>query len=98
MVVLGEVGRNFAAGMTGGRAYVWDAAMGLKGRVAETAPAARRLDEADFEEVRVLIEAHVRNTGSPTGQAALQALGEMWVVDPDSSYLVSSASINLGST
>ena len=98
VVVLGEVGRNFAAGMTGGRAYVWDAAMGLKGRVAETAPAARRLDEADFEEVRVLIEAHVRNTGSPTGQAALQALGEMWVVDPDSSYLVSSASINLGST
>ncbi len=83
VVVLGEVGRNFGAGMTGGRAYVWDPATGLKGRLAETAPAARRLEDDDIPEVRTLIEGHVEYTGSPLGRAALQALGEIWVVDPE---------------
>ena len=71
--------------MTGGKAYIWDPAMGLKGRLAETAPSARRIEDDELEEVRTLVESHVEHTGSPLGREALQLLREMWVVDPETS-------------
>ncbi|MFO7300609.1 MAG: glutamate synthase subunit alpha, partial [Actinomycetes bacterium] len=84
VVVLGEVGRNFGAGMTGGIAYVWDPEMRLKGRLADTAPSARRPDEEDLSVLRALIEEHRDRTGSPVAAAILEEgrLGEFWAVDP----------------
>lgn len=67
VVVLGEVGLNFAAGMSGGVAYVYDESRTLALRanpelVELTAPSA-----AELEQVRELIEDHVKATTSPLG-------------------------------
>ena len=73
VVVLGKTGRNFAAGMSGGIAYVLDE----KGDFAE-----RRCNRAavdlepvgceDAEALYALIARHVEYTGSPRGQWILE--------------------------
>ena len=78
VVVLGKVGRNFAAGMSGGVAYVLDE----RGDFADKRcnPASVDLDpmlEEDVAIVRRLIEKHVAATGSPRAQWILENWGEM---------------------
>ena len=41
VLAIGDVGRNFAAGMTGGGAYVWDPDLSIKAMLADTAPLPR---------------------------------------------------------
>ena len=85
VVVLGEVGRNFAAGMTGGMAMVWDPNMGLKARLAETAPAPRRPRDDERDLARSLVEEHYEHTGSPIAGRLLESVGgfdDFWVVEP----------------
>jgi len=85
VVVLGEVGRNFAAGMTGGVAMVWDPTVGLKARLAETAPAARRPSPPEMDLLSSLIEEHFDRTSSPVAGRLLEdedLLAEFWVVEP----------------
>lgn len=86
MVVLGEVGRNFGAGMTGGMAFVWDPGMGLKARLAETAPPARRPSDSELVTLQALLLEHRANTGSPVAQGLLDGelgnLDEFWVILP----------------
>ncbi|WP_168069935.1 glutamate synthase large subunit [Sphingomonas kaistensis] len=62
VVVLGPVGRNFAAGMSGGVAYVWDPQRRLKAQCNLAGVALEELDDAAF--VRDLIEQHRALTGS----------------------------------
>ena len=84
VLVIGEVGRNFGAGMTGGVAYVWDPAMNLKARLADTAPAARRPSESDLAQIRSLVEEHHAATSSPASHRILEEWsaeqGSFWVV------------------
>ena len=72
VVVLGRAGRNFAAGMSGGIAYIWDpdktfaehcnmAMVGLEDLV----------EEEDIRELRQLIENHQSYTSSPVAEAVL---------------------------
>ncbi len=62
VAILGEVGLNFGAGMSGGIAWVWDAAGDLPLRLnAQLVTAERGADD----ELRVLLEQHHRHTGSP---------------------------------
>ena len=75
VVCLGTTGRNFAAGMSGGIAYVYDEAGDF---VAERLNAAmvnvyQLVECADTEinEVKAKIEKHVAYTGSKRGQALL---------------------------
>jgi glutamate synthase domain-containing protein 3 len=85
VVVIGDVGRNFGAGMTGGVAMVWDPTVGLKGRLAETSPAARRADELEQGTLRALLEEHYDRTGSPIAGRLLEEAGSLedfWVVEP----------------
>ena len=64
-VVLGPVGNNFAAGMTGGMAFAYDADGDFERRVNRGSVIVGRLSSAHWEEVvRALIEEHVRETGS----------------------------------
>jgi glutamate synthase (NADPH/NADH) large chain len=64
-VILGAVGRNFAAGMSGGVAYVWDDDGRSRTRVnPEMVDLEDLTDAADEVELRSLIEAHQRATGS----------------------------------
>jgi len=70
-LILGETGRNFAAGMSGGIAYVWDAAGTFRSRVNMEMVELEPLDDGDVAYVRGRIEKHVAHTGSSRGRAIL---------------------------
>ncbi len=71
VVVLGPTGRNFAAGMSGGVAYVYDKARGFADRCNLELVDLEELDEADEEELKALIAEHVARTGSLVGRNIL---------------------------
>ena len=64
VVVLGRTGRNFAAGMSGGIAYVLDEDGGFRGRCNAELVGFEELDETDADELRALVEEHFARTGS----------------------------------
>src|SRR5207244_4023044 len=68
VVVLGAAGRNFAAGMSGGIAYVLDVTGDFPGRCNMAMVGLEKLeDPQEMAEVRGMIERHVRYTGSERG-------------------------------
>ncbi|MFM8636018.1 MAG: glutamate synthase large subunit [Planctomycetia bacterium] len=72
-VVLGETGRNFAAGMSGGIAYVWDSTGTFRPKVNMEMVELEQLDEHDLDYLKGRIEKHVDLTGSDRGKAILAA-------------------------
>jgi glutamate synthase (NADPH/NADH) large chain len=72
VVVLGETGRNFAAGMSGGVAYIWDRKNTFPPlcNLGMVALEALEADE-DIDEVKTLIENHFKYTGSVVAKVAL---------------------------
>ncbi len=64
VVVLGPTGRNFAAGMSGGVAYVYDKERRFRDRCNLDLVDLEELDEADEARVKELISEHVARTGS----------------------------------
>jgi glutamate synthase (NADPH/NADH) large chain len=68
VLVLGTTGRNFAAGMSGGVAYLLDAAAG---RVNDDLVDLLALDEDDTAVVRDLLQRHYEETDSPVAAALL---------------------------
>jgi glutamate synthase domain-containing protein 2/glutamate synthase domain-containing protein 3 len=73
VVVLGRTGRNFAAGMSGGIAYVYDVDRRFEGRCNLELVDLEPLNEDDAEEVKALIAEHVARTGSLVGRNVLAA-------------------------
>jgi len=72
VVVLGETGINFAAGMSGGIAYVFDPDRRFDSRCnLDMVDLELVTDPKDVEELRRLIERHVAFTGSPRGTGIL---------------------------
>jgi glutamate synthase (NADPH/NADH) large chain/glutamate synthase (ferredoxin) len=72
VVVLGPTGRNFAAGMSGGLAFVLDEDGTLRKRINPAMlDQLEALDEADAIELRDLVAEHVQRTGSPVGRRVL---------------------------
>ncbi len=73
VVVLGHTGRNFAAGMSGGVAYVFDEAGDFaENRCNLEMVEVESVDQAeDVAELRELIARHVRYTGSGVGRRIL---------------------------
>ena len=72
VVVLGEVGRNFGAGMSGGQAYVYDVSGQFSSRVNAETIDLEALDEGDDKDVlRHLLQQHQELTGSITAQFIL---------------------------
>jgi glutamate synthase (NADPH/NADH) large chain/glutamate synthase (ferredoxin) len=72
VVVLGPTGRNFAAGMSGGLAFVLDEDGDFRRRVNPTMlDQLEALDEGDAIELRDLVAEHARRTGSPVAQRVL---------------------------
>jgi len=69
LVILGDTGRNFAAGMSGGIAYIYDPEgkfpercnMGLVDLVKVE-------DKAEKEDLKAYIQEHVDHTGSAVGK------------------------------
>ena len=75
VVILGEVGDNFAAGMSGGVAYVLDRRhdlyLRLNKELVEMGPVK---DKHDVQLLKTLISEHVAATGSQVGREILQDL------------------------
>ncbi len=72
VVILGRVGYNLGAGMTGGSCYVWDPSGTMIGRVNPSLVDFERPDEAHGEELRELVTRHARLTASPRRRPAGQ--------------------------
>ena len=72
VVVLGEVGINFAAGMSGGIAYVFDEFNTFKNKVNEEMVFIEKLEEEDIDSLKLLIEEHVNETISVKGTRILE--------------------------
>ena len=63
-IIIGSTGRNFAAGMSGGIAYVYDEEGSFPKNVNREMVSLSSLDATDAEFVRERLEAHVRETES----------------------------------
>src|SRR5690606_6015206 len=72
VVVLGKTGRNFAAGMSGGIAYVFDTENDLNKLCNMDMVGLERLTDEDEEEVRGMIERHLQFTGSDPAEWILE--------------------------
>ena len=64
VVVLGRTGRNFAAGMSGGIAYVLDEDGGFRGRCNTELVGFEQVED-DADELRALVEEHARRARAP---------------------------------
>jgi glutamate synthase (NADPH/NADH) large chain len=90
VVVLGRVGINFGAGMTGGFAYVLDEKRGFVDRYNHELIDINRIlaehMEAHQHFLKQMIQDHVEVTGSNWGKAILEDfrdyLGKFWLVKP----------------
>ncbi|HSD79741.1 MAG TPA: glutamate synthase-related protein, partial [Solirubrobacteraceae bacterium] len=72
VVVLGPTGRNFAAGMSGGLAFVLDEDGTFRARANPAMlDQLEELDEGDAIELRDLVAEHERRTGSPVARRVL---------------------------
>jgi len=86
-VILGPTGRNFAAGMSGGTAYVWDPDNEFPVRCNRGMVELETLtDETEIGELRELIRKHFDATGSTVAERVLErwpeVLGEFVKVMP----------------
>jgi len=72
VAILGETGRNFGAGMSGGIAYVWDRAGDFESKcnmgTFELEPVTA---DKDADELRAMIEKHEQHTGSSVAREIL---------------------------
>ncbi len=86
VVILGRVGYNLGAGMTGGSCYVWDPDGTMVGRVNTSLVDFERPDEAHAEELHELVARHTELTASPRAASLLerwdQTVHECWYVAP----------------
>ena len=81
VIVLGEAGRNFAAGMSGGIAYVLDESGGFEKHcnaatvslspLEESVSPGQHLRRSDSDIVRDFLHRHINRTGSPKARAIL---------------------------
>ena len=86
-VVLGSVGANFGAGMTGGMAFVYDPTDEFQHRVNPETVLWQRIETSYWNEVlKVLVALHVKNTGSTYADALLsdweRSVTSFWQVVP----------------
>jgi glutamate synthase (NADPH/NADH) large chain len=71
-VILGPTGRNFAAGMSGGIAYVWDPHRDFEAKCnTGTVDLEAVVEDDDIVELREMIELHREYTGSPVAAKIL---------------------------
>jgi len=86
VVILGPTGWNFGAGMSHGRAYVYDPVGAFPERCNAEWVVARRLPPEEAEELRQLLQDHWAATGSPRAASLLaewpNCIDDFWVVEP----------------
>lgn len=72
VVILGKTGRNFAAGMSGGIAYVFDTENDLERLCNKDMVELERMTEEDKRQVKEMIEKHFKYTGSDPAEWILE--------------------------
>lgn len=72
VVVLGETGRNFASGMSGGIAYVYDVKGNFENKLNKLMVNNESLDSKDKEELKNMIEKHYKYTDSDIAREILE--------------------------
>ncbi len=72
VVILGATGRNFAAGMSGGVAYVYDEKGDFATRCNKQMVGLEKPDAKDAEEVRGIVQRHAELTGSERAKSLLK--------------------------
>jgi glutamate synthase (NADPH/NADH) large chain len=87
VVMLGHVGQNFAAGMTGGMAFVLDLEGDFQRQVNPDSVVVRRIASPHWEGVlRALVVEHEQETGSLVAEGVLRdwdlLLGQFWQICP----------------
>ena len=97
VLVLGETGRNFGAGMTNGVAYVLDEADAFPSRLnGELVQASRLMDADELSIVYELVREHFEKTGSRRAEAILDVWdvfrGQFWKVAPRQASIAAEAS------
>ncbi len=77
VVIIGQVGKNFAAGMSGGIAYVLDEENDLYKKVNKTMVNMERVtDKYDVQEIKNMLKEHVDCTSSEVGRRILENFKE----------------------
>jgi glutamate synthase domain-containing protein 3 len=82
VVVLGPTGRNFAAGMSGGIAYVLDSDGTFESRCNMELVELEEMGDEDFQKVYELVAEHMERTGSTVARTTLDHWDELrgsWV-------------------
>ena len=87
VVILGETGKNFGAGMTGGMAFIYDPDNLFPARVNPASLEVMRIGTAHWEaELKSLVEAHAAATDSALAARLLNEwdveIGKFWQVVP----------------
>jgi glutamate synthase domain-containing protein 3 len=88
VVILGTVGRNVGAAMTGGEVFIYDQDSTLQGKLNADSVSAVPVREHDGAEarLRLLVEEHRDKTGSAHARQLLQnwdaEVGRFWLVQP----------------
>jgi glutamate synthase (NADPH/NADH) large chain len=70
-IILGPTGRNFAAGMSGGVAYVWDNQGDFEHKLNQELVDLDPIDKEDEALIRTMLTKHVQLTGSEVAQSFL---------------------------
>lgn len=79
VVILGKTGRNFAAGMSGGIAYVFDTEHALERLCNKDMVELESITDEDKAEIKEMIEKHFKYTGSDPAEWVL----ENWEIASD---------------
>ncbi|HYW90618.1 MAG TPA: glutamate synthase-related protein, partial [Chloroflexota bacterium] len=100
VLVLGETGRNFGAGMTNGVAYVLDETGEFPRRLNDELVSGTRLMDADeLSTVYELVREHFERTGSRRAEAILDVWdvyrGQFWKVAPRQASIAAEAAVSV---
>jgi glutamate synthase (NADPH) large chain len=71
IVILGDIGRNFAAGMSGGVAYIWDTKNDVASKINTEMVNVEILGYEDTNIVKMYVERHLALTGSDVAKDLL---------------------------
>ncbi|MDR1206442.1 MAG: glutamate synthase large subunit [Peptococcaceae bacterium] len=76
VAILGKTGRNFAAGMSGGVAYVWDPEGSFPQNCNQAMVTLGALEKTDEKQLKEMLEKHLEYTGSDKAAKILKRYAE----------------------
>ena len=72
LIILGSVGFNFGAGMTGGKVIVLKTQKNFSQYISKSAPESREMNDIDLLELRAFLNKHIEQTGSELAKDILK--------------------------